>query len=287
MTKVTDEYPGKEISTDELKDKLIKDTEINQAKEAKFPTEIIDLPSKGLLYPKEHPLSSGQIEMKYMSAKEEDILTSQNLIQKGVVIDMLLRSLIVGNGQGKKVNYDDLILGDKNAVMVAARILGYGADYPVEVTCPACGAKNKVVINLAELENRNQDITAEYSNLFEYQLPLSKRNIEFKILSHSDEAKVAELAKRKKKQTRSTQVSYELTSRLKAMIVSIDGETDRKTIDNFVENEFISRDSLAFRKHLDAVTPDIDMTYYFECDECGHEGSVQIPLTVEFFWPRV
>ena len=104
MPKVTDEYPGQEISTDQLKEQLIQDTQVKEDKEAKFPTEIIDLPTKGLLYPKDNPLSSGQVEMKYMTAKEEDILTSQNLIQKGVVIDMLLRSLIIGNGKGQRVN---------------------------------------------------------------------------------------------------------------------------------------------------------------------------------------
>tara|TARA_R100001230_G_C5664287_1_gene168862 strand:+ start:346 stop:1209 length:864 start_codon:yes stop_codon:yes gene_type:complete len=287
MTKVTDSYPGKELTTEELKKQLVKDTQVKELKESKFPTEIIDLPSKGLLYPKEHPLSSGKIEMKYMTAKEEDILTSQNLIQKGVVIDMLLRSLIVGNGEGKRVNYDDLILGDKNAVMVAARILGYGAEYPVELTCPACGAKSKENINLAELENKVVDYEFKNENRFEFVLPLSKKTLTFKILSHSDESKVAETAKRMKKRSLSNQQSYELTSRLKAMIIAVDGEEDRKTIDSFVDNEFISRDSLAFRKELDRITPDVDMKVWFECSECGHEEAITIPLTVEFFWPRV
>ena len=109
----------------------------------------------------------------------------------------------------------------------------------------------------------------------------------FKVLSHRDEATIADMVKRKKKQARSTQVSYELTSRLKAMIIAVDGNDDQNDINKFVDNEFISRDSLAFRKHLDEVTPDVDMTYYFECQACGHEESMQIPLTVEFFWPRV
>jgi len=287
MSKITDQYPGKEISTEDLKEQLVKETQAQQAKESKFPTEIIDLPSKGLLYPKDNPLSSGQIEMKYMTAKEEDILTSQNLIQKGVVIDMLLRSLIVGNGQGQRVNYDDLVLGDKNAVMVAARILGYGADYPVELTCPKCGNKQTETVNLADLENKQVEITQKNSNVFNFELPLSKINLTFKILSHRDETDISNMVKRKKKQARSTQVSYELTSRLKAMITAVDGDEDQNTINKFVDEQFISRDSLAFRKHLDSVTPDIDMTVYFECQACGHEESMQIPLTVEFFWPRV
>ena len=287
MPKVTDEYPGQEISTDQLKEQLIQDTQVKEAKEAKFPTEIIDLPTKGLLYPKDNPLSSGQVEMKYMTAKEEDILTSQNLIQKGVVIDMLLRSLIIGNGKGQRVNYDDLVLGDKNAIMVAARVLGYGAEYPVDITCPKCGAKSKETINLADLENKQIEFYPENENKFEFELPLSKRNLTFRVLSHRDEAWVADMAKRKKKQSRSSQVSFELSSRLKAMIIAVDGDEDQNTINKFVDNEVISRDSLAFRKHLDKVTPDVDMTFFFECQECGHEEQISIPLNVEFFWPRV
>ena len=86
--------------------------------EHKFPTEVIDLPSGGKVYPKDSPLADGKIELKYMTTKEEDILMSQNLIKKGVVIDKLLDSLIVTEG----VNQDNLLLGDKN-VLVASRIL--------------------------------------------------------------------------------------------------------------------------------------------------------------------
>ena len=95
--------------------------------ELKFPTEMVSLPSKGLLYPKENPLSSGQIEMKYMTAKEEDILTNANFIKNQTVIDKLLQALITS-----KVNFDDILIGDKNAILVAARILGYGKDYSIE-----------------------------------------------------------------------------------------------------------------------------------------------------------
>ena len=98
--------------------------------EYKFPTEIVDLPSKGHFYVQGHPLSSGKVEIKYMTAKEEDILTSQNLIQQGTVIEKLLQSLIVD----KSVKVDDMLIGDKNAIMGAARILGYGKDYQFTYT---------------------------------------------------------------------------------------------------------------------------------------------------------
>ena len=285
MTRMTDEYPGKEMTADALKQQLIQEAEVKKTEDSKFPTEIIDLPTQGKLYPEGHPLRSGKLEMKYMTAKEEDILTSQNLIQKGVVIDMLLRSLIIGNGKGQRVNYDDLLLGDKNAVMVAARVLGYGAEYPVEIPCPKCGVKHKQTVDLAKLENKDIEII-DNGNIFDFELPLSKKTITFKLLCHFDEEHIQEEIKRMKKKAHSSLISYELTSRLKQLIIAVDGDDTKKTINNFVENEFISRDSLAFRNNLEKVTPDVDMSVYFQCDECGHETSVNIPMTVEFFWPR-
>ena len=285
MTRMTDEYPGKEMTADALKQQLIQEAEVKKTEDSKFPTEIIDLPTQGKLYPEGHPLRSGKLEMKYMTAKEEDILTSQNLIQKCVVIDMLLRSLIIGNGKGQRVNYDDLLLGDKNAVMVAARVLGYGAEYPVEIPCPKCGVKHKQTVDLAKLENKDIEII-DNGNIFDFELPLSKKTITFKLLCHFDEEQIQEEIKRMKKKAHSSLISYELTSRLKQLIIAVDGDDTKKTINNFVENEFISRDSLAFRNNLEKVTPDVDMSVYFQCDECGHETSVNIPMTVEFFWPR-
>ena len=190
---VTEDYPGKSLSIEELKAKVTADANIATIKQSKFPTEIIDLPSKGKLYPADSPLSSGRVEMKYMTAKEEDILTSSNLIQKGIVIDTLLRALIISNGEGKSVNYGDLCIGDKNAIMVAARVLGYGADYPVEMSCPACQNKQKSSIDLASLENKviDESLLAD-GPIFDFHLPASKRDITFKILTHNDEKKFTE-----------------------------------------------------------------------------------------------
>ena len=148
----------------------------------KFPSEMIDLPSEGRLYPKGHPCSDGKIEIKYMTAKEEDILTSQNLISKGVVIDRLLDSLILTSG----VKTDDMILGDKNAIMVAARILAYGPEYECQVTNPNNGETINHTFNLADCPFKKlpKDIT---ENLFEITLPISKKKIKFSLLTGKEE----------------------------------------------------------------------------------------------------
>ena len=241
--------------------------------EFKFPTEVVDLPSKGHFYVDGHPLSKGTVEVKYMTAKEEDILTSQNLIKQGVVIDKLLQSLIVD----KTINVNDLLIGDKNAIMVAARILGYGKDY--EFTYDG----EEQIANLSKLEPVELDFSKlpRGQNQFSYDLPNSKRPITFKLLNGHDEKDIeAELKALKKI---SKDASSELTTRLKKLILSVDGKSDTAYINNFVDNEFLSRDSFKFRKYLASITPDIDMSTTIDID--GEEQTVVIPITLRFFWP--
>ena len=242
--------------------------------EFKFPTETVDLPSKGYLYVEGHPLSSGKVEIKYMTAKEEDILTSQNLIQQGTVIDTLLQALIMD----KTINVNDLLIGDKNAIMVAARILGYGKEYEFEYE----GKEQEV--DLSKLNPKKIDFKkmTRGVNEFSFELPTSKRTITFKLLTGNDESKInKEVIARQKI---SKDLSSQLTTRFKHMILSVDGNTEQSYIINFVENEFLSRDSLAFRQYINDITPDMDMRVKVT-NSSGEEIEVTIPVTVRFFWP--
>jgi hypothetical protein len=244
--------------------------------ENQFPTEIIDLPSEGKLYPKDSPLSSGKLEIKYMTAKEEDILTSQNLIKKNVVIETLLDSLIVTSG----VKTNDLILGDKNAVMVAARILAYGPDYEAEVQDPSTNEVINYTFNLADcpFKKMKGKVTG---NEFKTTLPISKVNITFKLLTGLDEKQInTEILARKKI---NKIVSTELTTRLKHIITAVDGDSEYATINNFVDN-MLSRDSLFLRNKVAEITPDIEMEQTIEIG--GELVKVDIPMTSNFFWPE-
>ena len=240
-----------------------------------IPTEVVDLPSKGHFYVEGHPLSKGKVEIKYMTAREEDILTSQNLIQRGTVIDVLLQSLIVD----KKIKIDDMLIGDKNAIMVAARILGYGKEYQFTYD------GEEQTTDLSKLDSKKMDFSklARGMNEFSFELPNSKRTITFKLLSSKDEKNIA--SEIKAKQRISKERSSELTTRLKHMILSVDGKSEKSHINNFVDNEFLSVDSLAFRQHLTSITPDVDMTTTV-VDSAGKETEVTIPVTVRFFWPN-
>ena len=240
--------------------------------EFKFPTEVIDLPSKGLLYPKDSPLASGKLQMKYMTAKEEDILTNQNYIQKGIVIDKLLQSLIVDN-----IDYTQLVSGDQNAVMIAARILGYGKDY--EFTYGG----EKQAVDLTKLEDKpfDESLITPHVNEFKYTLPFSKTEITFKILTVEDEDKIRQELIGLKKINKDA--SPELSTRLKYIITSVDQVREPGAIRSFVDNQLLARESKALREYIRKVQPDIDLTVKVTYN--GVEEDVALPINVSFFWP--
>jgi translation initiation factor IF-3 len=235
---------------------------------------MVELPSKGYFYADGHPLSSGKVEVKYMTAKEEDILTSQNLIQQGIVLDKLLESLVVD----KSIKLDDMLIGDKNALMVAARVLGYGKEYQFTYD----GIEQSVDLSMLEPTEMDFDKFTKGQNEFNFKLPNSEREITFKLLTSGDEQKISEEIKAREKISK--EQSFELTTRLKNMILSVDGNSEKAYINNFVDNEFLSRDSLAFREYLTSVTPDVDMTTKVK-NSAGRETEVVIPVTLRFFWP--
>jgi hypothetical protein len=239
-----------------------------------FPTEEVSLPSKGLIYSPDSPLAKGAVEMKYMTAKEEDILTNETYIKKGTVIDKLLQSLIVS-----PINYSDLVIGDKNALLVAARVLGYGKDYSFEIN----GETH--TIDLTELEDKELDsehLIKPNHNEFTFTLPVLKKEITFKLLTHSDERKIEEELKGLKKMK---QEAGELTTRLKYMILSIDGDYERKTVRQFVDNQLLARDSRALREYIKEIQPDVDMTFEYEDEDGEIQRGVNVPLNINFLWP--
>ena len=283
------------LSDKELKEQLMEAAghveKTTIVKETNFPTEIIDLPSKGIPYPEGHPLTSGKVEMKYMTAKEEDILTTQSYITQGTVLDKLFKALIVSNGEGKSVKYNDILVGDKNAVMVAARVLSYGKDYEINIPDPFNnGETQRETIDLTAIEDLplHKEIT-KYPNSqeFEFELPVSKKRIKFKLMTHGMERKVEYALKDLKKLQKRTKDDTDRTmsTRLKHLITEIDGEKDSKFISNFIDNHMLALDSRAFRKYVKDLTPDIDLAYNFVSNETGDEKEMEIPIEVSFFWP--
>ena len=240
--------------------------------EFQFPTEEVELPSKGLVYSKDNPLSSGKVEVKYMTAKEEDILTNQAYIEKGNVIDKLLQSLIVS-----KINYDDLVVGDKNAIMVAARVLGYGSEYEFF----SLDKVHKIDLSTIESKIIDESLFTAGVNEFPFTLPFTKTNITFKLLDGHDEKKIQRELEGLSKISKDNKP--ELSTRLKYIIRSIEEEKDKKHIRQFVDKAMLARDSRALREHINSMQPDIDLTFFPD----GSKIKRSIPININFFWPDV
>lgn len=246
-----------------------------------IPVEIVPLPSAGKVYPINHPLHGrDKVEIRAMTAREEDILTSRALLKKGTVISELIKSCLVD----KSINPVDLLTGDRNALMVAIRITGYGADYDAEIECTECNTKAPQQFNLGELPIQHLEIepVEPGMNLFEFKLPYSKKTVYFKFMTGRDEEEIVAMQEKQKKlglQTDST-----VTTNLLYSIVSIDGVEDRGKIAGFVRM-MPARDSLALRNYIRDNEPGIRMKQETVCPSCGHSEEVGMPLGVTFLWP--
>lgn len=254
---------------------------VQELKAQTFPTNLVQLPSKGLLYSEDDPLSKGSVEMKFMTTKEENILTTESYIKAGVVIDKFLQSMVIS----PKFNYDNLLIGDKDQLILASRIYGYGEIYAFEVTTPS-GKKQKVEINLEEIECKEVDETLfNRDNLFNYSFEnrKGKFDIQFKLLTVGDNKKIDEKLKRKKAGTEDTQV----TTRLEQMIVSVNGNSDPNLIRLFIANDFLVRDSRAFRDYVAKMQPGPNMEVEIIDEETGDSFLASLTIGPNFFWPDI
>lgn len=238
-----------------------------------LPTEVVELPSKGKLYAADSVLASGKIEMKYMTAKEEDILTNTNYIRQGVVVDKLLKSLIVSD-----IDYEDLLTGDKNAIMIAARILAYGSNY--EFTYDEI--KQSCDLTTISPKPLHEEFEKAKKNEFTYTLPYTNNVITFKLLTHSDDAKIDQEIKGLQKISKDT--ASDVTVRLAHIITSINGSSERSDVREFVNKYFLSKDAREFRKHYSAISPDLDLKIPV-VNSKGEEEDVDLPIGINFFWP--
>ena len=245
------------------------------------PTEFVELPSEGKYYPPGHPLH-GQptIEIKQMTAKEEDILTSQSLLKQGVALDRVLQSIIFDN----RINVNSLLVGDKNALLVSCRVSGYGSDYNTQVTCPACQTKQEHTFDLNSLKINTggnfENVTRNQDGTFTTVLPKSKLTATFRLLTGNDEKNTARL--RTKNHNKRDRL---VTGQLRSMLVSIEDNDTSEALDYVVEN-IPSMDSAHLRNCYKQVTPDLEMKQYFECSACDYSQDVEVPLTADFFWPN-
>ena len=244
-----------------------------------FPTEIISLPSKGLVYAESNPLSKGEVTVKLMTAREEDILTSATLIKKGIQLDKLLESIVVEPG----VSINDLVIGDKNAILVTSRILAFGPDYEAKINDPFDNEEIDITIDLSQIKIKEIDENKlNRSNEYDFFLPISKTNIKFKLLTHGDELIINKDIEASQK---SLKQSNEITTRYRRIITEIDGVRDTGTISNFVTNRLLAGDSKALRKYISDITPDLDLKFDYTSPVTGETEALRIPFGIGFFYP--
>ena len=239
----------------------------------KFPTEEVELPSKGLLYPEGHPLKSGKIEMKYMTAREEDILTNQNYIAKGIVLDKLLQSLIITD-----VKLKDLFIGDKNAILIASRILGYGKDYQIRYN----GQAHTVDLSLLENKKIDEKLFIGGKNEFDWVLPHSGTKLTYRLLTDGLDKEIDEEIKGVQKINKGA--SPEISTRMKYLITSVEGDTSGKTVRDFVDTYLLARDAKALRDHIIKIQPDIELKTQIT-NEYDELEEIDVPISLNFFFP--
>ena len=259
-----------------------KATEYDQMAGFSVPRDYVMLPSKGRIYPPDSPLHNlEEIEVRHLTAADEDILTSRALLRSGKAIDTMLSNVLLN----KSININDFISGDKNAILTFLRITGYGPDYDVEVDCPECNETIKHQFDLTKLTMRFLDVDpiSAGQNRFEFILPSGIR-IEFKLLNSAEDQKIAD-EQEKLKRTTNSPLEKNVTTKYKHQIVSVNDKEEQIFINNFVDTMNL-RDSRAFRTYLEEVEPDVDMKQDFKCRMCGHSEEVEIPVTVGFFWPE-
>lgn len=287
MALVDDSYPKKaseEMSDAALKAAALQNFKQEEVKKYNFPTEIVDLPTKGLMYPAGNSLQSGQIEMKYMTAREEDILTSKSLIKKGVVLDRLLESVLAD----KSVSVNDLLVGDRNALLIDSRISGFGSKYTTSVSCPACNTVTKHSFLLDENKKLTDGSVPEHlcdkvkhieGKLFSITLPQTGVNIHIRLMDGNDEKAIVQITEANKNAV----IDSSNTQQLKLLIDSAEGEKDKKLISQFIDVMPV-RDSRFLKEAYKAITPNVDLTQRFECKACEYSADMEVPFNLEFFW---
>tara|TARA_R110000765_G_scaffold357472_1_gene447571 strand:- start:2359 stop:3213 length:855 start_codon:yes stop_codon:yes gene_type:complete len=251
------------------------------------PTEFVELPSGGQFYPQDHPLSGeNSIEIRFMTAKDEDTLTSKTLLKQGVALDRVLQNLIVD----KTINIKDLLIGDKNAIIVASRSSAYGANYETKVTCPACVTTVEQTFDLSEVklagpyDLEDLGVTKNDDGTFSILLPITKVEATVKLMTGHDESKLNILRGKKNKVTKDEDLS--MTDQFKQFIVSINGVTDKNQVSSFIEN-MPANDSRFLRLAYKKIVPNLDMNQDFECESCGYQQEMEVPFTTDFFWPKL
>lgn len=242
-------------------------------------TEEVELPSLGVFYPN----GKKTVNVKYLTAEEDDVLYSTELIKNGKVLDALLQIVVTD----KDINPDDMIVGDRNAILIHTRITGMGEQYkPGKMTCPDCGEQYEPVVDLSLLKLKFLQDKPDEKGEFDFLLPIMKKNIKFRLLNGKDENRIAKATTVNKKGGNSNyKVTKTITERYRLQIMEVEGNRDKLYISKLI-SAMPMKDSLVFREYAKLISPGVDFNYEFECANCGHHYQDEVPLTYRLFYPN-
>jgi len=251
-----------------------------------IPTEYVELPSRGKYYPNDHPLyGQEKIEIRFMTAAHENILTSNSYIEEGVALEKLLTALIVDS----RIDSKSILSKDRDAIFLAARRTNIDHEYHRKIFCPAC---HKMVQSIYDLNQAFIEPEPEFSklnieitdkNTFIFKLPRSGLVVELRLLTGYDEDYIANTTKMRKK---NNLPEAKVTIFLERIILSIDGKTDPNYINLCINERITSFDSKYIRNVYKLVSPSLNTTQKFVCSNCKYEQDMEVSFSVDFFWPE-
>ena len=242
------------------------------------PTDDIQLPSEGRFYP------NGQdtVKIKYLTAEDENILLNPDLIRSNKTLDVLLENAIID----KTLRPQEMLSGDRNAVLLSLRSTGYGDEWKYKTACKECGKVDTQTVLISKLKMKTLKANPDESNEFYVELPKSKVKIKFRLLTGADESMLSKKAdSQKKKINKSTSFSTTLTQRYLLQIMEVNGQRNKLFVQKFISSMPIF-DSAFLREYISGIEPGVDMNYEFECKECGHVYEEELVPTVQLFWPN-
>jgi hypothetical protein len=248
------------------------------------PVEQVPLPSGGTIYPVSSPLHGRDVlQIKAMTAQEEDILLSRALIKEGTVLTHLIKSCLID----KSIDPSEMLTGDRNALLVSIRITGYGSDYRANVICPACSRSDLHVFDLAGIEIKRIGAApvSPGTNEFSFSLPVTKKQVTFKLVTNGDEEESARTKERMLKLFPDAKIEGVVTRQLENQILSIEGRRDRLAMGAFIKS-MPAADSRALRSYMASIEPGLNMQVDMNCRACGVESKVALPMGAAFFWPE-
>lgn len=247
----------------------------NDMNQVDIPHDVLALPSKGLYYVNK----KDSVKVSYLNASDENILTSSNLLESGTMLDTLLDRKVLD----REIRPENMLDGDRVAILFWLRASGYGIEFPIKLTDPQTRKQFEHTINLSDIPNKDDLLTPDEKGEMEFTFPNSKKVCKFRYLTGKETNDLIKADEIRMDKIGSGGYSTLLTARLSAHIQEIDGIRDGGQIAQFVEYMHV-QDSAELRKYIAKHEPGLDLNVEVTAPS-GTRFQATITLSPEFFYP--